>query len=219
LNTAFKLIFSTIIFSSSVAYASSNDPLKVGKQLIEDRNFEAAFQFFIHIQDSAREANDSILYIRALNGAGVAMNEAGLPKKATHYFSKAQEIAFKKGNIKLLSFSLNNLGNSFFKSGEFDSALISYRNACKHSLHFSDSFGLSLATRNISAVYYELDSIEKAIVFGNQALDYFKRKKELKETCRLMVPDYSKEFYVATDASAVGIGAVLMQKEKGTLGH
>ena len=106
------------------------------------------------LQFTEREArNDDALRARARGTIGVAYWQLGQLDSAALHLQKALVLNRKSGNQNAQAATLTNLGNVFADQGNFDGALVRYRQAMEKQNELSDTMGVIMTLNNIGILH------------------------------------------------------------------
>lgn len=133
--------------------------------------FEKAVRF-------AREANDTNLLLRAINGIGMNYSYRFSFTSGNKYYLEAMELAKLSNNLEMENSIKVNLASNLLYIEKNDEALSKVKEALSYFESVKDSVAIGDMLSWIGVCYYRMNKLDSALYFGKKATQVLENKSE-----------------------------------------
>ncbi len=144
--------------------------VELGEVLFHLGEWDAAGQAFQDALETASTEELPAIEARAYLGLGQLARNRGFFPEAIQYLQKAQAIAERVADYKILSRSVGGLASTYWRQGESQTALDYQQQALAIAETHDDLSGLGMIHGGLGAVYANLDDFEKSLYHYNESL-------------------------------------------------
>ncbi len=123
----------------------------------------------------ARDANDQLMMVKALNALGLVTEMQGAYDEALKLNEQALEIARAIADRAGTATALKNLGNIARLRGDYDNAKQHYQESLAIRTELNDKQGMAVCLNNLGLTYYFQGNMEEAKRCLTEALDIHKQ--------------------------------------------
>lgn len=124
------------------------------------KNLEESYKLFVKLGDEKK-------IIGSLNNLGNLYSDLKMFDKASELFDQAYKLSEKVGSP--ISDPLNNMGNVYFRQGDFQRAVDHYLKALEIQRKNNDRLGILNTVSNIGIAYTKAKQPKQALVYLNEA--------------------------------------------------
>lgn len=176
----FILIFILVQYHSGYAQPTG-DSLNVVMQKLDDssyvkylngicwdyrsKNPEAAIEYGKLALNKIEDSKLTRFYPTTYNYIGVIFGNLGKLDSAVFYYTKAIKVAKELGDSIQIAYSLNNIGDYYFKNALYSIALENIYNAYQIFEKKGDSRGVGYTLNDIGEIYMRQEDFDKALEF------------------------------------------------------
>lgn len=132
------------------------------------KDYGQAMKFLEESNALFKELGDPQKLVGSMNNLGNLNNDLQLYEKAMRYFSEAYQLSEKIG--KPTADPLNNMGNVFFKQGNYQRAIEHYQKALDLERQTNNKLGMLNSLTNIGIAYTKANQPGPAQQYLNEAL-------------------------------------------------
>lgn len=157
-----------------IAFGKANQRIGLGYHYAAD--YAKAIKYLLTALTIGEELKDQRLISTTLTNLGVVHMKQGNDSIAIQYYDRAYEINRSDGDIENMSIIHNNLGELYYRLGDYEKSL----EQLKWALKFSDSMGVdnSIQLNNIGLLYATLGDNAMALEFHEKALSQRQENKD-----------------------------------------
>lgn len=131
-------------------------------------NYDEALHYYAQALDLSKKHADSMHIALVLNNIGIVHNKIGNTNKALKYFQQSLKIKQYLGENQ--ASTINNIGNLYWRTGEFGKSLMEYKKSYQIAFDHLDSNEMAISLNNIGLCYGRTHDFEQAIAYYEKSL-------------------------------------------------
>jgi tetratricopeptide (TPR) repeat protein len=157
-------IYDKLQNKAGIATAQNN----IGTIYSMKKDYGQAMKYFELSHKAFKELGDNQRIIGSMNNLGILHSDLQLYEEALKYFSQSWQLS--KQNGKQSSDPLNNIGNLYFRQGNYQKAVDYYERALAIARNENDNLAVLSITANLGEVFTKAGQGKKAQAYLDQAL-------------------------------------------------
>nr|WP_294900638.1 tetratricopeptide repeat protein [uncultured Pedobacter sp.] len=139
--------------------AEANRMIGIGFYYITEK--DSALNHYLLAIKQFQQANDELGEAKVLNSIGNLWTEIDY-HVTLGYYQKVLKIAKKYDKKDLIAGSYMNIGNTYYRKKQYNTALKYYKLSNSLFTEINNSTGITQSLQNIGVIYYHLDSLEQS---------------------------------------------------------
>lgn len=146
-------------------------------------DYSKALEHYLQALKKYESLNDQAGILRTYSDMGIIYHDMGDPNMGISYFQKSKIIAESIKRPDLLSRVLINLGESFEKLNQLDSARIYTNHGYELSISLNNVYGIGIGLNNLGNIYSKMNQDEIALGYYHQSLSMVKETQDIEVLC------------------------------------